>query len=34
GLHTSHLNFNESILIRIADYYEQILKSYSEVQSQ
>ncbi|PHK49371.1 M20 metallopeptidase family protein [Staphylococcus edaphicus] len=33
GLHTSHLNFNESILIRIADYYEQILKSYSEVQS-
>lgn len=34
GLHTSHLNFNESILIRIADYYGQILKSYSEVQSQ
>ncbi|NWK83733.1 amidohydrolase [Staphylococcus sp. GSSP0090] len=34
GLHTSHLNFNESILIRIADYYEQLLKSYGEVQSQ
>ncbi|MEP9818620.1 M20 metallopeptidase family protein [Staphylococcus xylosus] len=31
GLHTSHLNFNEHMLIRIADYYEQILNSYSEV---
>ncbi|MGW7906536.1 M20 metallopeptidase family protein [Staphylococcus pseudoxylosus] len=31
GLHTSHLNFNEHMLIRIADYYEQILNVYSEV---
>lgn len=31
GLHTSHLNFNEHMLIRIADYYEQILNAYSEV---
>lgn len=31
GLHTSHLNFNEYMLIRIADYYEQILNAYSEV---
>ena len=34
GLHTSHLNFNEYMLIRIADYYEQLLKSYSEVRLQ
>lgn len=34
GLHTSHLNFNEYMLIRIADYYEQLLKSYSEVRVQ
>ncbi|SCT78839.1 peptidase [Staphylococcus xylosus] len=33
GLHTSHLNFNEHMLIRIADYYEQILNSYSEVRA-
>ena len=31
GLHTSHLNFNESMLIRVADYYEQILMNYEEV---
>ncbi|WP_440858318.1 M20 metallopeptidase family protein [Staphylococcus shinii] len=34
GLHTSNLNFNEHMLIRIADYYEQILRSYSEVRAQ
>ncbi|WP_253345283.1 M20 metallopeptidase family protein [Staphylococcus equorum] len=34
GLHTAHLNFNEYMLIRIADYYEQLLKSYSEVRVQ
>lgn len=34
GLHTSHLNFNEHMLIKIADYYEQILTSYSEVREQ
>ncbi|MEB8106908.1 amidohydrolase [Staphylococcus equorum] len=34
GLHTAHLNFNEYMLIRIADYYEQLLKSYSEVRIQ
>ncbi|WP_436952145.1 M20 metallopeptidase family protein [Staphylococcus shinii] len=34
GLHTSNLNFNEQMLIRIADYYEQILRSYSEVRAQ
>ncbi|MDG0842404.1 amidohydrolase [Staphylococcus equorum] len=34
GLHTSHLNFNEYMLVRIADYYEQLLKSYSEVRVQ
>lgn len=31
GLHTSHLNFNEHMLIRIADYYEQLLFVMSEV---
>ncbi|RIP32759.1 amidohydrolase [Staphylococcus gallinarum] len=31
GLHTATLNFNEYMLIRIADYYEQLLKTYSEV---
>lgn len=34
GLHTSHLNFNEHMLIKVADYYEQILTSYSEVREQ
>lgn len=34
GLHTALLNFNEHMLIKIADYYEAILKSYSEVESQ
>lgn len=31
GLHTATLNFNEYMLIRVADYYEQLLKTYSEV---
>ncbi|WP_251516899.1 MULTISPECIES: amidohydrolase [Staphylococcus] len=31
GLHTATLNFNEHMLIRIADYYEQILSTYDEV---
>ncbi|MCG7340289.1 amidohydrolase [Staphylococcus sp. ACRSN] len=31
GLHTATLNFNEHMLIRVADYYEQLLKTYSEV---
>jgi len=31
GLHTSTLNFNEHMLIKIANYYEEILKLYSEV---
>ena len=34
GLHTAHLNFNEAMLIRIADYYDQILNHYGEVQAQ
>lgn len=33
GLHTAHLNFNEHMLIKIADYYEAILKSYGEVEA-
>lgn len=32
GLHTSHLNFDEQVLIQVADYYEHILKNYKEVQ--
>ncbi|ALN76393.1 MULTISPECIES: M20 metallopeptidase family protein [Staphylococcus] len=31
GLHTPHLNFDEHILIRIADYYERLLFNYNEV---
>jgi amidohydrolase len=31
GLHTSHLNFNEYMLIKVADYYQQILFNYDEV---
>lgn len=34
GLHTAHLNFNEHMLIKIVNYYEAILKSYSEVETQ
>ncbi|MGX0332289.1 amidohydrolase [Staphylococcus cohnii] len=33
GLHTAHLNFNEHMLIKIVNYYEAILKSYSEVET-
>lgn len=31
GLHTPHLNFDEHILIRIANYYERLLFNYNEV---
>lgn len=31
GLHTPQLNFNESILIHVADYYERLLFNYDEV---
>ncbi|EHJ08306.1 amidohydrolase [Staphylococcus simiae] len=31
GLHTSHLNFDEHVLIDVANYYENILKNYKEV---
>ncbi|MFF5513734.1 amidohydrolase [Staphylococcus capitis] len=31
GLHTSHLNFDEKILIDVANYYEQLLRNYKEV---
>ncbi|UXR70848.1 M20 family metallopeptidase [Staphylococcus sp. IVB6240] len=31
GLHTPKLNFNESVLIRVADYYERLLFNYDEV---
>ncbi|MBL7573176.1 amidohydrolase [Staphylococcus saccharolyticus] len=31
GLHTSHLNFDEKVLIDVANYYEQILSNYKEV---
>lgn len=34
GLHTSTLNFNEAMLIRVADYYEQLLNHYEEVLKQ
>lgn len=30
GLHTSHLNFDERVLIYVADYYENLLKQYGE----
>ncbi|MCU5745544.1 amidohydrolase [Staphylococcus sp. SQ8-PEA] len=33
GLHTSTLNFSEEVLIRIADYYEQLLFGYEKVVS-
>ena len=31
GLHTSHLNFDEKVLIDVANYYEQLLLNYKEV---
>lgn len=31
GLHTSHLNFDEKVLIDVANYYEQLLRNYKEV---
>jgi len=31
GLHTSHLNFDEKILIDVANYYEELLRNYKEV---
>lgn len=31
GLHTPHLNFDEHILIRVADYYQRLLMNYNEV---
>lgn len=31
GLHTPQLNFDESILIHVADYYERLLFNYGEV---
>lgn len=33
GLHTPHLNFDEQVLIRIADYYERLLQNYNEVEA-
>ena len=30
GLHTSHLNFDERVLIYVADYYENLLEQYGE----
>ena len=30
GLHTSHLNFDEKVLIYVANYYEQLLMHYGE----
>ncbi|EIE3648379.1 TPA: M20 family metallopeptidase [Staphylococcus pseudintermedius] len=33
GLHTPHLNFDERMLIRIADYYERLLMNYNEVEA-
>lgn len=30
GLHTSHLNFDEKVLIYVANYYEQLLMYYGE----
>lgn len=30
GLHTSHLNFDEKVLIDVANYYEQILNHYGK----
>lgn len=29
SLHTSTFNFDESVLIKVADYYESILKNYT-----
>ncbi len=33
GLHTPQLNFDEHVLIRIADYYERLLFNYNEVEA-
>ncbi|ARJ51825.1 M20 metallopeptidase family protein [Staphylococcus lutrae] len=33
GLHTPRLNFNERMLIRVADYYERLLMNYNEVEA-
>ncbi|HDL9879023.1 TPA: M20/M25/M40 family metallo-hydrolase, partial [Staphylococcus aureus] len=31
GLHTSHLNFDEKVLINVANFYENLLNNYKEV---
>ncbi|HCZ0749358.1 TPA: hydrolase, partial [Staphylococcus aureus] len=31
GLHTSHLNFDEKVLINVVNFYENLLNNYKEV---